>query len=119
MIITRGTFFNPIRYINQIKSNMLNSMENKILYKTHKRETICRRAHVLFTKCTLFVFVLAHSCDHHILCCVFCFVFHGLVYTMLPVYLDCPFLITLSVFSNVYITKHSITVIICVFGILI
>ena len=35
----------------------------------------------------------------HILCCV---VLH-LVYPMLPVSLDCPFLIVPSVFSNVYL----------------
>jgi hypothetical protein len=37
----------------------------------------------------------------HIVLC-FCFVFLPLVYPMLPVSLDCPFLIALSVFSNVY-----------------
>ena len=38
----------------------------------------------------------------HIVLC-FCFVFLPLVYPMLPVSLDCPFLTALSVFSNVYI----------------
>jgi len=33
----------------------------------------------------------------------FCFVFRRLVYRMLPVSLDCPFLIAPSVFSNVYL----------------
>jgi hypothetical protein len=33
----------------------------------------------------------------------FCFLFLHLAYTMLPVVLDCPFLITPSVFSNVYL----------------
>jgi hypothetical protein len=37
----------------------------------------------------------------HIVLC-FCFVFLPLVYPMLPVSLDCPYLIALSVFSNVY-----------------
>jgi len=32
-----------------------------------------------------------------------CFVCHRLVYPMLPVSLDFPFLIDLSVFSNVYL----------------
>jgi hypothetical protein len=32
----------------------------------------------------------------------FCFVFLHLVYPVLPVSLDCPFLIATSVFSNVY-----------------
>ena len=39
----------------------------------------------------------------HILCCVFVFVFLHLVYAMLPVSLDYPFLIAPSVFSNVYL----------------
>ena len=42
---------------------------------------VCRRAHVLFT---LFVFVSVYI----VLCC---FVFLRLVYTILPVSLDCPF----------------------------
>ena len=36
-------------------------------------------------------------------CVVFYFVRLCLVYPMLPVVLDCPFLITPSVFSNVYV----------------
>ncbi len=35
--------------------------------------------------------------------CLFCCVFHRLVYPMLPVSLDCPFVIAFSVFSNVYV----------------
>ena len=52
---------------------------------------------------TLFVFVLVQCCPTHIALCV-CFVFHRLVYPMimLPVSLDCPFLIAPSIFSNVY-----------------
>jgi hypothetical protein len=42
--------------------------------------------------------LVAHSDVQHILCCVFL----RLVYSMLPVSLDCAFLIVLSVFSNVY-----------------
>ena len=38
----------------------------------------------------------------YILCCVF--VFLRLVYPMLPVSLDCPFLIAPSVLSNIYFT---------------
>ena len=52
---------------------------------------VCKRAHVLFT---LFVFVRVQ----HRLCCVFL----RLVYLMLTVSLDCPFLIVPSIFSNVY-----------------
>jgi len=54
--------------------------------------------------------LFAYSGVQHILCCVF----PRLVYPILPVSLDCPFLITPSVFSNVYlistfgnITKHT------------
>ena len=50
----------------------------------------CRREHVLFT---LFVFCV-YWCQTHV------FVFVRIVYTMLPLSLDCPF-ITPSVFSNV------------------
>ena len=40
----------------------------------------------------------------HILCCVICFgFFYRPVYPMLPVYLDCPFLIAHSVFSDGYL----------------
>jgi hypothetical protein len=47
-----------------------------------------------------YVCLLAESGVQRILCCVVCFV--CLVYPMLPVSLDCPFLISPSVFSNVY-----------------
>jgi hypothetical protein len=56
-----------------------------------------RRAHDLFM---VFVFV-AHSGVQHILFC-FCFVFHRLVYPMLPASLECLFWIAHSVFSYVY-----------------
>jgi hypothetical protein len=46
----------------------------------------------------LYLCLYAHSGVQHI----FCFVFHRLVYTMLPVSLNCPFLLAPSVFSNVY-----------------
>ena len=46
--------------------------------------------------------VFVHSGLQHILCCVFSIVLLRLVYPMLPVSLDCPFLIVPSVFSNVY-----------------
>jgi hypothetical protein len=60
---------------------------------------VCRRTHAL---CTLFVFVCVWWCPTHILLC-YCYVFHRLVYPMLPVSLECPFLIAPSVFSNVYL----------------
>jgi hypothetical protein len=43
--------------------------------------------------------LLVYSGVHHILCCVF----FRLVYPMLPVFLDCPFVIAPSIFSNVYL----------------
>ena len=49
---------------------------------------VCKRVHVLFT---LFVSVFV------------LFVFLRLLYPMLPVSLDCQFLIPPSVFSNVYL----------------
>jgi hypothetical protein len=62
---------------------------------------VCWRAHVLVTLLCL----LAHSGVQHILFCVFAlFIFDlYLVYTMLPVSLDCPFVIVPSVFSSVYL----------------
>ena len=53
-----------------------------------------------------FVLFVVHSGFQHILCCVFCFVFLCLVYPMLPVSADCPFLIAPSVFSNVYCVHY-------------
>ena len=38
--------------------------------------------------------------------CIFCFVFLCFVYPVLPVSLDCPFLITPSVFSNIYLSNQ-------------
>ena len=46
--------------------------------------------------------LFAYSGVQHILCCVFL----RLVYPMLPVSLDCPFLISPSVFSNVYLNNY-------------
>ena len=54
---------------------------------------VWRWTHVLFT-----LFVFAHSGVQHILCCVFLCI----VYLILPVSLDFPFLIAPSVLSSVY-----------------
>ena len=59
---------------------------------------VCRRDHVLFT---LFVFVCMWWCPARVVLCL-CSVFLCLVYPVLPVYLDCPFLFSPSVFSDVY-----------------
>ena len=50
---------------------------------------VCGRVGVLFT---LFMCVLVLWCPKHVVL-YFCFVFLRLVYPMLPVSLDCPFLI--------------------------
>jgi hypothetical protein len=47
--------------------------------------------------------LFAYSNAQHILCCVFCLIYFCLVYPMLPVSLDFPFLIVASGFSNVYL----------------
>ena len=69
---------------------------------------VCRRAHVLFM---LFVCVCVRWCPTHITevvsntyCVEFLFVlfFLRFVYPVLPVSLDCPFLIAPSVFYNIY-----------------
>jgi hypothetical protein len=57
-------------------------------------KTALRTAHVLFT-----LFVLC-----------FCFVFRHLVYPVLPVSLDCPYLIAPSVFSNYYLSVTLYTI---------
>jgi hypothetical protein len=49
---------------------------------------VCRRAHVLST---LFVLACIYWCPTHIVLCLR-FVYHRLVYPMLPISLDCPFL---------------------------
>ena len=47
------------------------------------------------------LWLFAHSDFQHILCCVFVLFF----FVLLPVSLDCPFLIAPWVFSNVYLSK--------------
>ena len=59
---------------------------------------VLRRAYVAFT-----LFVCVHSSAQHILCCDFI----RLVYHILPVSLDCPFLIALSIFSEDYYLKYN------------
>ena len=55
---------------------------------------VCRREHVLLR----YLYLFAYSGVLHILCCVFV----PRVYPMLPVSLDCPFLIAPPSFSNMY-----------------
>ena len=49
--------------------------------------------------------LFAYSGIKHILCCACVLFFLRLVYPMLPVSLDCPFMIAPLVFSNVYFTS--------------
>ena len=58
---------------------------------------VCRTTHVLFT---LFMLAWICWCPAHIMLC--CFSFLCLVWPMLPVSLECSFVIVFSVFSNVY-----------------
>ena len=67
---------------------------------------VCCRAHVLSTSSVgelmsylRYLCLFAYSGVQHILCCVFVLFFFDLC--ILPVSLDCPFLIAPSVFSNV------------------
>ena len=50
--------------------------------------------------------LFGHSGVQHILCCVFCFVCLCLMYPILPVSLDCSFLIAPSV-SQTFILKFA------------
>jgi hypothetical protein len=60
---------------------------------------VCKSVHVLLM---LFWFICYRGVQH--ILCFFVF-FHRLVYPMLLVSLDCPFLIALSVFSNVLLKQ--------------
>ena len=60
---------------------------------------VCRKIHVLFT---LFELACAKWCPTYIIMLCLCFVCLCLVHLMLPVSLDCLFLIDPSVISNVY-----------------
>jgi hypothetical protein len=53
-----------------------------------------------------YLYLFPFICIQNILCCIL--VFLRLVYIMLPVPLDCPFLIVFSVFSNVYFRQCGI-----------
>ena len=68
----------------------------KTMFGSSLPPVVCRRAHVLFTL-LVFVWYLTHI----VLC--FYFICLRVVYPMLPVSLNCSFLIAPSVFSNVYI----------------
>ena len=67
---------------------------------------VFRRAHVYLRYTSMCVFT--HSGVQHILCSVvFCFS-SSCVPVMLPVSLDCQFLIAPSVFSNIYLSTEKL-----------
>ena len=70
-----------------------------MMFGSPLRPVVCKRGHVLFM---LFVFVYVKCCPTRIVLCIG-FVLLRLLYPILPVSLDCPFVIASSVFSNVYI----------------
>ena len=72
--------------------NVCYDFQIKSTFGSHLPPIVCRMAHVLFyITCVCLCIV------------VLCFVFLRLVYPMLPVSPDCPFLIAPSVFSNVFV----------------
>jgi hypothetical protein len=54
--------------------------------------------------------LFAHSGVQHIIVLSFCFTFLRLVYPMLPVSVNCQFVIAPSVFSNVYLNLYGQTI---------
>ena len=66
----------------------------KAMFNLSLPPVVCRRVRVLIT---LFVFAHVLWCPTHL---VLCFCFSS---SMLPVSLDCPFVIAPSVLSNVYV----------------
>ena len=60
----------------------------------------------IVVSCLRCVCVSGYDGIQYIMCCAFCFIFLPLVYPILPVSLDCQFLIAPSVFSNIYKGKR-------------
>ena len=87
LYVLSSVFWCPLRFLHET------------MFGSSSPPVVCRRAHVLFT---LFVFV--YSGVQHILYCVF--VFLCLVYPILSIPLDCPYLIDPLVISNVYLFKY-------------
>jgi hypothetical protein len=77
-----------------------------VLTITKDPRGVCRRADALLT---LFVLTCAYWCPTHIVLC-FRLVFRRLVYPIMPVSHDCPFLIVPSIFSKVYLRIHETTI---------
>jgi hypothetical protein len=79
--------------------DVLYDVRIKTMFVSSLSLLVCRRAHILLM---LFVFLCVYWCPTHTVLC-FCFAGLRLVYPMLPGSLDCSFLITPSVFSNIYV----------------
>ena len=69
--------------------DVLYDVRIKTIFGSFLSPDVCRKAHVIYSLCVF----IADRCVQHILCCVFVF-----AYTMLPVSLDCPFLIATQTF---------------------
>jgi hypothetical protein len=87
LYVLSSVFWCPLRFLHET------------MFGSSSPPVVSSKAHVLFT---LFVFV--YSGVQHILCCVF--VFLCLVYPILSIPLDCPYLIDPLVISNVYLFKY-------------
>jgi len=73
----------------------------KTMFKSSLFPVVCMRAHVLFT---LFLFVCVVLSNTYCAVFLICFLFFWCGGPILPVALDCPFLIAPSVFFNVYLS---------------
>ena len=89
----------------------------KAMFGSSLPPVVCRRVHVFTSSCLwegscliYVIFVCLRIVVSNTYCVVFmlCFSSSCLLYPMLPVSLDCPFLIAPSAFSNLYFIKHFI-----------
>ena len=102
---TRQKEQNNIIDNSESKATLL-TMCIKTTFGSSLPQVVCGKACVLFK--LFMLFFPPHSGVQHILFCVFvCFL--RLVYLILSVSLDCPFLIASSMFSNVYSQQRNIS----------
>ena len=94
--LTTKTFV--LSYYVSLRSQISYDFRIKTIFGSSLPLVVSSRADVLFT---LFVFVYVYWCPTHSLLC-FCCVCLCPVYALLPLSLDCAFLIAPSVFSHVY-----------------
>ena len=79
-------------YLQLFVGELMSYIRYLCLFGSSLPPVVCRRTHVLFT---LFVFVYVQQCPTHIVLC-FWLAFLRLEYSMVPISLDCPFLIVLT-----------------------